>query len=109
MLQKKTGTLLLCLVGMLAHAQIRTISFGHHDQIRYDLHTGRYDVLFSGKEVISDAYARCGAGDSLDSRSSYSSRTWSLASFSDSSGAGIRYTVDLTGAGRPAMQQVFYV
>jgi len=99
---------------MLAHAQVRVISFGRDNRIQYDLHTGRYDVIFDGKEMIRDAYALCKAGDSLaegglDSRTSYTSRTWSSATFSDSSGSGIRYTVTLTGGGRPAMEQVFYV
>jgi alpha-galactosidase len=105
MKSKITLFLLSCSLALRTHAQIDTISFGDGNQIRYNLHTGTYDVAFNKGPIIRNAYAVCRTGDHADSSNSYASRSVSGEAIS----GGHRYTVSSTGNGHPRMQQVFYV
>ena len=105
MKEKVSLSLLLCIVALAAHAQVKELSFGRNKHFRYDLRKGTYDLIFNGRVVVKDAYAVCREGDRMDSSTSYTSRRWSVIR---REGHKI-YSVTLTAPGRPEMNQAFFV
>jgi alpha-galactosidase len=85
-----------------------TISFGTGSTIFYDLSSGRYNVSFGNKQVITDAYAVCNSDAVYYSNTGYTSRTYSSTPVTDAFGSGTKHIITMTGTGLIQMQQVFY-
>jgi len=85
-----------------------SMSFGTNNSIIYDKSTRKYDVVFNGVEIISDAIASVKNGAATLNSTGYTSVTNSSSVVSDGFGPGTKYTFTLTGTGMPQMQQIFY-
>lgn len=86
---------------------IKAIVFGKNNTIRYDLSTGLYDVVFSGKTVVNKAFAEGRSTTSFTSKD-FSKRTFSSKSITDKFGKGTCSIVTLTGNDNLQMQQLFF-
>lgn len=100
----------LCLIfglpGALQAQEI--IPYGDGGKIEYNLQTGTYTVSQHDKAYITDARAVVQNGTTEVSSTAYTSRTIERSDINDAFGAGQKIVINLSGAGLPDLQQVFY-
>ncbi|MET3980455.1 alpha-galactosidase [Mucilaginibacter sp. UYP25] len=90
------------------NADVVIMDFGSNGHIDYNLKTGTYNVIQSGKQAFTDIYAEAKVNaDTLNSKK-YRLRKYSKVAIQTGFGKGFKNMVMLTGKGMPQMAQVFY-
>jgi alpha-galactosidase len=84
------------------------IPYGKNNLIRYNLRKGTMDVSVNGKLILVNSMAVAKINGVLFSSTAYSKRTSARTFIKDQFGTGEKWTITLTGAGKPLMKQIFF-
>ncbi|MHA4895977.1 alpha-amylase family protein [Pedobacter sp. PWIIR3] len=84
------------------------IPFGKSSSIIYYTSLGTYDVKIGSQTIISSALSKVLNGGEFLKSTNYTSLKINKIAINDQFGQGKKYTVVLTKAGMPTMEQVFY-
>ncbi|MBT1711508.1 T9SS type A sorting domain-containing protein [Fulvivirgaceae bacterium PWU5] len=100
----------LCLIFYVPGALLaqETILFGDGGKIVYNLQAGTYTVSQQDKAYITDARAVVHNSTTEVASTAYTTRTIERSDINDAFGAGQKIIINLSGAGLPELQQVFY-
>lgn len=87
---------------------IVSFTYGTCNLIRYDLHSGVFDVISNGKTTLIAIYSAAKYNHDSVTSKSYAIRKYSHEQLNDGFGKGNKHTITLTGEGLPEMKQIFY-
>ncbi|TCC98587.1 alpha-galactosidase [Pedobacter hiemivivus] len=108
MIKIKLLSCLFFLVFFLSHANAITFKFGRSGKIIYDLKSGTFSAYLNSDEFLKDGFSTFKENNKLYSSKDYLQRNYSSTKISDQFGKGVKHTIELKGAGRPDMKQIFY-
>ncbi|MEJ2881203.1 alpha-galactosidase [Pedobacter sp. GR22-6] len=85
------------------------IPYGSDSRIIYHLSKGTYDLQTGSRVFVTAAYSRAKNGAQMLSSTAYTSVKHQELKWKDQQGSGKKYTITLSAAGLPQMEQIFYV
>jgi alpha-galactosidase len=108
MTKNKALSCLFFLVFFLNHAHALTFKFGRSGKIIYDLRSGTFNAYLNTDEILKNGFSTFKENNQVFSSKDYTQRNYTSIRISDTFGKGVKHIIDLSGAGRPGMKQIFY-